>query len=78
MSALDSFPDPPHDLMFEVSWFLIGLSAIDSGNENAVRCSYDALLPAAGERADGSGAIDLGLIAPLTRLAQLFDGNHHA
>lgn len=65
--ALDTFPDPPQDLMLEVSWFLIGLAAIESGNRDAGRRSYDALLPAAGERAGGSGAIDFGPISPFLR-----------
>ncbi|SEE36339.1 DNA-binding transcriptional activator of the SARP family [Arthrobacter alpinus] len=63
--ALDSLEVPPHDLMLEVSWFLIGLAAIASGNKDAGRRSYHALLPAAGERAGGSGAVDLGPISPL-------------
>jgi len=64
-AALDTIPHPPHDLMLEVSWFLTGLAAIDLGNQNAARRSYAALLPAASERAGGSGAVDLGPIAPL-------------
>jgi len=64
-AALDSVPDPPHDLMSEVCWYLIGLAAIAAGHRGAARRAYDALLPAAGERAGGSGAIDLGPISPL-------------
>lgn len=75
-AALDAVPDPPDDLMLEVAWFLTGLAAVESGHDLAARRAYDALLPAAGERAGGSGAIDLGPIAPLLdRLrAAAFDG----
>ena len=73
-AALATLPDPPHDLMLEVSWFLTGLAAIDLDDQSAARRSYDALLPAAGERASGSGAIDLGAISPLlSELRQIFD-----
>nr|WP_275587600.1 BTAD domain-containing putative transcriptional regulator [Arthrobacter roseus] len=65
MKALDTVPDPPQDLMLEVSWFLIGVAAIDTGNRDAGRRAYDALLPAADERAGGSGAVDLGSISDL-------------
>ncbi|WP_237762534.1 AfsR/SARP family transcriptional regulator [Arthrobacter sp. ERGS1:01] len=72
MAALDTLPDPPHDLMLEVSWSLIGLAAIDCGHGAAGRRAFDALRPAAGERAAGSGAVDLGAIsALLTDLARL-------
>lgn len=75
-AALDTIPDPPHDLMLEVAWFLTGLAAIESGNRSAGLRSYVALLPAAGERAGGSGAVDLGPIAPLlNELARLFSTN---
>jgi len=63
--ALGAVPDPPCDLMSEVCWYLIGLSAVATGHRNAARRAYNALLPAANERAAGSGAIDLGPIAPL-------------
>lgn len=72
VAALGAFPDPPQDLMLELSWFLIGLAAIDCGHQSAGRRAYDALLPAAGERSGGSGAVDLGPISSLlTELAQL-------
>ena len=71
-AALDALPNPPADLMLEVSWFLTGLAAIDTRNQTAARRSYLALRPAAGERAAGSGAIDLGPISPLLdELAQV-------
>lgn len=77
-AALDSFPDPAHDLMLEVSWFLIGLAAIDCGNAVAGLRAYNALLPAAGERAGGSGAVDLGPISPLlTELARFRSTKDH-
>ena len=71
-AALDALPDPPPDLMLEVSWFLTGLAAIDTRHQNAARRSRRALRHAAGERAAGSGAIDLGPISPLLdELAQI-------
>lgn len=63
--ALDTVPDPPHDLMSEVCWYLTGLAAVVTGHRHAARRAHDALLPAASERASGSGAIDLGPISPL-------------
>ncbi|MBP3037569.1 winged helix-turn-helix domain-containing protein [Arthrobacter sp. zg-ZUI100] len=64
-SALDTVPEPPRDLLLEVSWFLIGLAAIESGNRQMARRAHAALLPAACERAAGSGAVDLGPVRPL-------------
>jgi DNA-binding SARP family transcriptional activator len=64
-SVLDDVPDPPHDLMSEVCWYLMGVAARAAGHRDSMRRAYDALLPAADERAAGSGCIDLGPIAPL-------------
>ncbi|MCC3267575.1 AfsR/SARP family transcriptional regulator [Arthrobacter gengyunqii] len=61
-AALDILPEPPRDLLFEVSWSLIGLAAIKSGNPTMARRAHAALLPAIGERAAGSAAVDLGPI----------------
>ncbi|UWX97382.1 winged helix-turn-helix domain-containing protein [Arthrobacter zhaoxinii] len=63
-AALDVVPEPPRDLLFEVSWCLVGLAAVDSGHPGAARRAHEALLPAAGERAAGSCAIDLGPALP--------------
>lgn len=69
-AALDALPDPPPDLMLEASWVLVGLAAIGSRHQAAARRSFLALRPAAGQRAGGSGAVDLGPISPLlTELA---------
>ncbi|MET4004229.1 DNA-binding SARP family transcriptional activator [Arthrobacter sp. UYCu511] len=65
LSALGSCPDPPLDLLMEVAWFLIGLAALESGHRAAAQHAYQALLPAAAERAAGSGAVDLGPVQPL-------------
>ena len=64
-SALDTLPDPPRDLLLEVLWFLTGLAAVESRHRPAGRRASRALLPAAGERAAGSGAVDVG---PVQRL----------
>ena len=64
-SALRRLPDPPRDLMLEVSWFLTGLAAVQAGEREAALRAYRALLPAADERAAGSGTVDLGPVRPL-------------
>ncbi|MEB7504979.1 AfsR/SARP family transcriptional regulator [Arthrobacter koreensis] len=64
-SALGCLPDPPSDLMLEVSWFLAGLAALETGHREAGLRAYRALLPAAAERAAGSGAVDSGPVRPL-------------
>ena len=60
--ALDILPEPPQDLLFEVSWSLIGLAATECGHPTMVRRAHSFLLPAAGERAAGSAVVDLGPI----------------
>ncbi|WP_343318456.1 BTAD domain-containing putative transcriptional regulator [Arthrobacter sp. TMP15] len=67
LAALDGFPEPPQDLLLEVSWFLIALAAIEAGHPKAGQRALTALLPATEEYASGSGAVDLGPIAPLLR-----------
>ncbi|GAA3291645.1 BTAD domain-containing putative transcriptional regulator [Arthrobacter citreus] len=64
-AALDVLPEPPRDLLFEVSWSLIGRAAIECGDRAAAQRAYANLLPAAGERAAGSGAVDLGPVSEL-------------
>ena len=64
-AALDVVSEPPRDLLLEVSWHLIALAAVETGHGEAARRAYAALLPAAGERAAGSGAVDLGLVSGL-------------
>jgi DNA-binding SARP family transcriptional activator len=66
-AALAEVPDPPHDLMMEVLWCLIGHAAIATVNPTAAKRAYEALLPAAQESAAGSGAVNLGPIGPLLR-----------
>jgi len=64
-TLLDSMPDPPHDLLAEVCWFLIGTASSTVGHRESALRVLAALGPAAHERAAGSGAIDLGPIGPL-------------
>lgn len=64
-AALDVVPEPPHDLLLEVSWILIGRAALESGHGDAASRARAALLPASGERAAGSAAVDLGPVALL-------------
>lgn len=73
-SALEYLPDPPCDLMLEVSWFLTGLTAVETGDRGAALRAYRALLPAAGERAAGSGAVDLGPVRPLLDVLRKVSG----
>ncbi|MET4060292.1 DNA-binding SARP family transcriptional activator [Arthrobacter sp. UYP6] len=61
-AALDILPEPPLDLLFEVSWSLIGLAADKCSHPAMARRARSALLPAAEERAAGSGVVDLGPI----------------
>ncbi len=64
-AALDVVPEPPRDLLLEVLWFLLGQAAVESGHRGAARRAHAALLPAAGERAAGSAAVDLGPVSTL-------------
>ncbi|WP_342023011.1 BTAD domain-containing putative transcriptional regulator [Arthrobacter citreus] len=64
-AALGRVPEPPRDLLCEVLWSLIGLAAIESGDRAAAQRTYANLLPAGGERAAGSGAVDLGPVSEL-------------
>jgi DNA-binding SARP family transcriptional activator len=60
-AALRELPEPPHDHLREALWCLAGRAAIDLGDREIVRRAYDALLPAASERAGaGSGLFTLG------------------
>jgi DNA-binding SARP family transcriptional activator len=63
--GLDAFPDPPRDLLLEVMWCLVGQAALETGHRAACRRALDALRPAAGERAAGSGVVDAGPVAAL-------------
>lgn len=62
-ALLDRIPDPPHDLLLEATWVLIGHAAVRVGHERAAHRARSALRPAAHERAAGSGVIDLGPVA---------------
>ena len=64
-AALDVVPEPPRDLLMEALWFLLGQAAVESGHWGAARRAYAALLPAVGERAAGSAAVDLGPVSTL-------------
>lgn len=64
-AALDAVPDPPHDLLLEVAWFLVARAALEVRHLPVARRASHALRPAGAERAAGSGVIDLGPIAPL-------------
>ncbi|MGG7465945.1 AfsR/SARP family transcriptional regulator [Plantibacter sp. YIM 135347] len=73
-AALDVVPDPPHDLLQEALWMLIGHAALETGHAPAARRAVEALIPASAERAAGSAVVDLGPIAPLLAELQLLAG----
>ncbi|PWC06455.1 BTAD domain-containing putative transcriptional regulator [Mycetocola zhujimingii] len=64
-AALDAVPDPPLDLMLELSWSLVGLAALEVRHGTAAERSHSALLPAANEHAAGSGVVSLGPVADI-------------
>ncbi|MFI7426528.1 BTAD domain-containing putative transcriptional regulator [Micromonospora sp. NPDC049836] len=63
-AALRQAPDPPHDLLFEALWCLIGRAAVALADRPTMRRARDTLAPAAGELAGaGSGLLTLGPVA---------------
>ncbi|MEV4538109.1 BTAD domain-containing putative transcriptional regulator [Asanoa sp. NPDC049518] len=60
-AALRHAPEPPHDLLFEALWCLLGAAAIRHDDRDWIRRAYAALAPAAGELAGaGSGMLTVG------------------
>ncbi len=70
-AALRSAPEPPHDLLFEALWCLLGAAAIRLDDPQWIRRAHTALVPAAGELAGaGSGMLTAGPVSEhLDRLA---------
>ena len=70
-AALQSAPEPPHDLLFEALWCLLGAAAIRLDDPEWIRRAHTALVPAAGELAGaGSGMLTAGPVTDhLDRLA---------
>ncbi|WP_217189852.1 BTAD domain-containing putative transcriptional regulator [Streptomyces buecherae] len=63
-TALRAAPPPPHDLLYEALWCLIGRAAIGVGDRTVIRLARSQLLPADGELAGaGSGLLTLGPVA---------------
>lgn len=63
-AALRAAPDPPHDLLLEASWCLIGQAALQLGDRERMRQARRALAPAVGELAGGgSGLLTAGPVA---------------
>ncbi|MFD4995008.1 BTAD domain-containing putative transcriptional regulator [Streptomyces buecherae] len=63
-TALRAAPPPPHDLLYEALWCLIGRAAIGVGDRAVIRLARSQLLPANGELAGaGSGLLTLGPVA---------------
>lgn len=55
-------PEPRADLLLEVRWCLIAKAAIEQDDISLMKRALDALQPAAGQLAAGSGLINLGPI----------------
>ncbi|MEU3962625.1 BTAD domain-containing putative transcriptional regulator [Streptomyces buecherae] len=63
-TALRAAPPPPHDLLYEALWCLIGRAAIGVGDRAVMRLTRTQLLPSKGELAGaGSGLLTLGPVA---------------
>ncbi|MBP2268703.1 DNA-binding SARP family transcriptional activator [Pseudarthrobacter sp. PvP004] len=60
--ALRRLPDPPHDLLLEATWCIVAQAACEVGEPSLMRRALAALEPAKGERAAGSGVVDLGRV----------------
>ena len=60
--ALRRLPDPPSDLLLEATWCIVAQSAVELGEISVIRRALGALEPAKGERAAGSGVVDLGCV----------------
>ena len=56
-------PEPPHGLLLEVLWCLTADAALVRGDERTLARAREALAPAAGEIAAGSGIVTLGPVA---------------
>ncbi|SDZ18514.1 DNA-binding transcriptional activator of the SARP family [Asanoa ishikariensis] len=62
-AALRVAPEPPHDLLFEALWCLLGEAAIRCDDRDWIRRAHTALAAAAGELAGaGSGMLTVGPI----------------
>ncbi|SNT16182.1 DNA-binding transcriptional activator of the SARP family [Asanoa hainanensis] len=72
-AALDAAPEPPHDLLFEALWCLLGAAAVRAGDREWALRAHGALAPAAGELAGaGSGMLTVGPVTEhLARLEAL-------
>ncbi|NYI08290.1 BTAD domain-containing putative transcriptional regulator [Allostreptomyces psammosilenae] len=63
-AALRAVPRPPHDLLQEAMWCLLGRAAVAVGDRRMVERAVAALRPAAGELAGaGSGLLTFGPVA---------------
>ncbi|GAA2854150.1 BTAD domain-containing putative transcriptional regulator [Paenarthrobacter ilicis] len=60
--ALRHLPDPPRDLLLEATWCIVAQAACEVGEPSLIHRALAALEPAEGERAAGSGVVDLGSV----------------
>ncbi|MFG2075129.1 BTAD domain-containing putative transcriptional regulator [Nonomuraea maritima] len=75
-AALRAVPEPPRDLLFELSWCLTARAAVAVGDHDTMARAHDELAPAAAELAGaGSGLLTLGPVA--SHLAALTAALHH-
>lgn len=68
--ALRHLPDPPSDLLLEATWCIVAQAASELGELSVIRRALGALEPARGERAAGSGVVDLGCVSHYLELLE--------
>ncbi|MFJ6535118.1 BTAD domain-containing putative transcriptional regulator [Paenarthrobacter sp. NPDC091711] len=68
--ALRTLPAPPNDLLLEVTWCVIAQTAVELGEAATIQRAFSALAPAGGERAAGSGVVDLGNVKRFLELLE--------
>lgn len=62
VQALRQLPDPPNDLLLEATWCIVAHTACELAESSVMSRALAALEPAGGERAAGSGVVDVGRI----------------
>ncbi|TVU57823.1 AfsR family transcriptional regulator [Paenarthrobacter nitroguajacolicus] len=60
IEALRQLPDPPNDLLLEATWCIVAQAACELEEPSVMNQALAALAPASGERAAGSGVVDVG------------------
>ncbi|MFW0776064.1 hypothetical protein ACLRGI_23230 [Paenarthrobacter nitroguajacolicus] len=68
--ALRRLPDPPKDLLLEAIWCIMAQASCELGEPSMISKALAALEPARGERAAGSGVVDLGDVDHYLRMLE--------